>query len=116
MLHSRSHHLQHPIRPYSPVALIVLCSIADAMFAPVCWRFFTYNVQLTDPAARAYLAAMLCHPLMREWEAAAVAEDQPGSEGPPALTHYDAGAHELGGEARAEGDNTVEAFVAKLLA
>ena len=48
-------------------------SIADAMYAPIVWRLFSYNVQLTSPA-QAYLEAMLAHPAMREWEAAALAE------------------------------------------
>jgi len=50
-------------------------SIADAMYAPVCFRFKTYAVQ---PAAAAgeYLAAMLADPLMREWETTARAESE----------------------------------------
>ncbi len=48
-------------------------SIADAMFAPVVWRFHTYAVPL-DAGAAAYRDAMLSHPAMREWEAAALAE------------------------------------------
>ncbi|MCB1939186.1 MAG: glutathione S-transferase [Rhodocyclaceae bacterium] len=48
-------------------------SIADAMFAPVVWRFHTYNVALPSVAA-AYRDAMLAHPAMRAWEADALAE------------------------------------------
>lgn len=48
-------------------------SIADAMFAPVVWRFHTYNVPLPEAGA-AYRDAMLAHPAMREWEASALAE------------------------------------------
>jgi glutathione S-transferase len=48
-------------------------SVADAMFAPVVWRFETYNVPLPGVAA-AWRDAMLAHPAMREWEAAALAE------------------------------------------
>ncbi|QID19331.1 glutathione S-transferase family protein [Nitrogeniibacter mangrovi] len=48
-------------------------SIADAMFAPVVWRFHTYNVPL-PPAAAAYRDAMLALPAMRAWEAGALAE------------------------------------------
>jgi glutathione S-transferase len=48
-------------------------SVADAMFAPVVWRFETYNVAL-PPVAAAWKAAMLDHPAMREWERGALAE------------------------------------------
>lgn len=56
-------------------------SIADAMFAPVIWRFFSYNVSL-PPVAQAYVNTMLAHPAMKEWEAAALQETV-------ALAHYD---------------------------
>ena len=48
-------------------------SIADAMFAPVVWRFRTYGIEL-DGAARDYQETMLALPAMREWEQAAMAE------------------------------------------
>lgn len=48
-------------------------SIADAMFAPVVWRFFSYNVPLSG-TAKAYFDTMLAHPAMHAWEAAALAE------------------------------------------
>ncbi|GGP26601.1 glutathione S-transferase family protein [Silvimonas amylolytica] len=48
-------------------------SVADAMFAPVVWRFFCYNVAL-PPAAAAYRDLMLDHPGMQAWERAALAE------------------------------------------
>lgn len=48
-------------------------SIADAMFAPVVWRFLTYAVSL-PPEARAWVDMMASLPAMREWHAAAVAE------------------------------------------
>jgi glutathione S-transferase/heme-degrading monooxygenase HmoA len=48
-------------------------SIADAMYAPVVWRFITYDVALDD-VARAYCDAMVALPAMKEWEAAAIAE------------------------------------------
>jgi glutathione S-transferase len=48
-------------------------SVADAMFAPVVWRFETYNVAL-PPVAAAWKAAMLDHPARREWERGALAE------------------------------------------
>jgi len=48
-------------------------SIADAFYAPVAFRFRTYGVAPTG-AAGDYLAALLAHPFLREWEAAALAE------------------------------------------
>jgi len=45
-------------------------TIADCMYAPVATRFRTYGVPLT-PAAAAYCEAVLDHPLVREWYAAA---------------------------------------------
>jgi glutathione S-transferase len=48
-------------------------SIADAMFAPVVWRFRTYDVEL-EGSARAYYEAMLALPAMKEWEQGAIAE------------------------------------------
>jgi glutathione S-transferase len=43
---------------------------ADAMYAPVCSRFTTYDVAV-EPKALAYCKTMMTHPLMREWIAAA---------------------------------------------
>jgi len=48
-------------------------SIADCFYAPVAYRFQTYGVA-PEGAARAYLAALLSHTLLREWEKAALAE------------------------------------------
>ncbi len=48
-------------------------SAADAMYAPVVWRFIGYSVPLA-PAARAYCDTMLALPPMQEWRAAARAE------------------------------------------
>ncbi|HJV25040.1 MAG TPA: glutathione S-transferase family protein [Aromatoleum sp.] len=48
---------------------------ADAMFAPVCFRFKTYGIQ-PQGAAGEYLAMMLAHPLMQEWAAAGAAETE----------------------------------------
>ncbi|MDB5216169.1 MAG: glutathione S-transferase [Myxococcaceae bacterium] len=50
-------------------------SIADAMYAPVIWRFRSFGIELTGEA-RAYSEAMLALPAMREWEQAAIAEVQ----------------------------------------
>jgi glutathione S-transferase len=43
---------------------------ADAMYAPVIWRFHTYAVTV-GAAARAYMAAVMALPAWREWRAAA---------------------------------------------
>jgi glutathione S-transferase len=43
---------------------------ADAMYAPVVWRFHTYAVEVSD-AACAYMGAMMALPAWREWQDAA---------------------------------------------
>ncbi len=48
-------------------------TMADAMFAPVCTRFITYEVDLPRPAA-AYVEAILARPELVEWMAAAEVE------------------------------------------
>ncbi len=48
---------------------------ADAMYAPVCSRFTTYDVAL-DPACEAYRAHIMAMPLMQEWIAAALEEHE----------------------------------------
>jgi glutathione S-transferase len=40
--------------------------MADAMFAPVCARFITYDVKI-DPACAAYCKAVMAMPAMKEW-------------------------------------------------
>jgi len=45
----------------------------DAMYAPVCARFATYDVDL-DPVCGAYRDAILSHPGMVEWTKAGLAE------------------------------------------
>ena len=50
-------------------------SAADAFYGPVAFRFRTYHVQ-PEGAAGEYLAALLAHPYMQEWEAAALAETE----------------------------------------
>jgi len=64
-------------------------SVADAMFAPIVCRFNVYNVPL-PPQAAAYRDAMLAHPALQEWYAAALAETE-------AHEHYDRLADEYGG-------------------
>jgi glutathione S-transferase len=50
-------------------------SLADVFYAPVAFRFQTYGVQ-PQGAAGTYLASLLAHPFVREWEAAALAEKE----------------------------------------
>jgi glutathione S-transferase len=49
--------------------------LADCFYGPVAFRFRTYGVE-PQGAARDYLAAMLAHPYLREWEAAALRETE----------------------------------------
>jgi glutathione S-transferase len=63
-------------------------SVADAMYAPVAWRFETYNVPL-PPVAAAWRDAVLAHPAMLEWQADALAEG--------VALPYDAAAQRWGG-------------------
>jgi glutathione S-transferase len=46
---------------------------ADAMYAPVCTRFLTYDVAL-DPVCAGYCKTIMALPLMQEWIAAAKVE------------------------------------------
>ena len=48
-------------------------TMADAMYAPVCTRFATYDVKL-DPVCAAYRDRILALPYMREWTAVALTE------------------------------------------
>jgi glutathione S-transferase len=50
-------------------------SIVDAYFAPVVWRFNTYDVKV-NPVCVEYMQTMLAHPAMKEWEAGAKAEKE----------------------------------------
>jgi glutathione S-transferase len=50
-------------------------TMADAMYAPVCTRFTSYDVQL-DPVCAAYRDRILDLPQMREWTAAALQEPE----------------------------------------
>ena len=52
-------------------------TIADAMSAPVVWRFLTYEIEL-PAASRKWVEAMLALPAMQEWHAAALAEKAAG--------------------------------------
>jgi glutathione S-transferase len=48
-------------------------SLADAMFAPVLFRFQTYGADLGS-ASRSYLDHALADPDVREWQQAAIEE------------------------------------------
>jgi glutathione S-transferase len=48
-------------------------TVADAMYAPVCTRFRTYDVELDD-RSRAYCDAIMALPAMVEWTTAALLE------------------------------------------
>ena len=50
-------------------------SMADAMYAPVCTRFLTYDVRL-DEAAAGFCHRIMAMPDMQEWVAAAKAEPE----------------------------------------
>ena len=50
-------------------------SLADVFYGPVAFRFQTYDVWPRG-APGEYLAALLGHPFLREWEAAALAEKE----------------------------------------
>jgi glutathione S-transferase len=56
-------------------------SLADAMFAPVLFRFQTYGAEL-NPVSAQYLKQGLADPLMRQWQ------DDSFQEGHP-LQHVD---------------------------
>ena len=49
--------------------------IADCMYAPVVFRFMTYQPDLSA-VSEAYCATMRAHPLMQDWQAAAAVEPQ----------------------------------------
>ena len=63
-------------------------SIADCFFGPVAFRFQTYGVE-PDGVAGAYLAALLAHPFMREWEAAALQETEVIEADEPRMIYRD---------------------------
>lgn len=58
---------------YSGPFLFGEISMADAMYAPVCTRFLTYDVKLDSDSA-AYCRRIMALPTMMEWAAAAKAE------------------------------------------
>lgn len=50
-------------------------TVADAMYAPVCTRFLTYDVKL-DPECAAYCRTVMDWPIMQDWVSAAKAEPE----------------------------------------
>lgn len=50
-------------------------TLADAMYAPVCTRFLTYDVKL-DPECAAYCRTVMDWPIMQDWVSAAKAEPE----------------------------------------
>lgn len=50
-------------------------TLADAMYAPVCTRFLTYDVKL-DPECAAYCRTVMAWPIMQDWVSAAKAEPE----------------------------------------
>lgn len=48
-------------------------TIADAMYAPIVWRFLTYHVELPE-ASRQWVETMAALPAMQEWRAGALVE------------------------------------------
>jgi glutathione S-transferase len=63
-------------------------SLVDAFYAPVAFRFRTYDV-VPEGAAGAYLQAALQHPFVREWEKAALAETEILDEDEPRVIYRD---------------------------
>jgi len=50
-------------------------TLADVFYAPVAFRFQTYDVQPAGVAGE-YLQSLLAHPFLREWESEALAEKE----------------------------------------
>jgi glutathione S-transferase len=63
-------------------------TLADVFYGPVAFRFRTYGVEPAG-AAGAYLEALLAHPFMREWEAAALAEKEVIEADEPRIIYRD---------------------------
>jgi len=76
-----------------------LFTIADAFYAPVAFRFRTYDVR-PEGAAGAYLDALCAHPWLREWETAARAETAIVEADEPRVIYRDKLARSAGGAPR----------------
>ncbi len=69
--------------------------MADAMYAPVCARFTTYDVPL-DPVCDAYRKTIMTMPLMSEWiDAAKIEPDEVEGAGRRVLAWSCRGACEM---------------------
>ena len=64
-------------------------SLVDVFYAPVAFRFQTYLVKPRGVAGE-YLAALLAHPHVHEWEVAAMAETEIIAADEPRLLYRDA--------------------------
>lgn len=62
--------------------------LADVFYAPVAFRFQSYGVAPAGVAGE-YLAALLAHPFVREWERAALAETEIIDADEPRLLYRD---------------------------
>ena len=63
-------------------------SLADVFYAPVAYRFQTYDVRPAG-AAGTYLQALLAHPFLHEWEVAALAEKEVIQADEPRVVYRD---------------------------
>ena len=61
------------LKQYGGPYLFGELTMADAMYAPVCTRFLTYDVKL-DPVCTAYCRAIMDWPAMAQWLSDALAE------------------------------------------
>ena len=61
------------IKQYGGPYLFGELSMADALYAPVCTRFLTYDVKL-DPVCAAYCRAIMDWPAVAQWLSEALAE------------------------------------------
>jgi glutathione S-transferase len=63
------------LKTYGGPYLFGPLSLADAMYAPVCTRFLTYDVKLDDPCAD-YCRSIMVWPAMEQWVTDAKAEPE----------------------------------------
>jgi glutathione S-transferase len=63
------------LNTYGGPYLFGALSMADAMYAPVCTRFMTYDVKL-DPLCSGYCRTIMAWPAMEQWIADAKAEPE----------------------------------------
>jgi glutathione S-transferase len=63
------------LETYGGPYLFGALSMADAMYAPVCLRFLTYDVPL-DPVSRSYCSTIAQWPVLQQWIEAAKTEPE----------------------------------------